>query len=45
MDIAFAHRNLREDVSDKAAGQLLLGLGLPDAPAKREFFEQLDELF
>ena len=45
MDIAFAHRNLREDVSDQAAGQLLLGLGLPDAPAKREFFEQLDELF
>lgn len=45
MDIAFAHRNLREDVSDEAAGHLLLGLGLPDAPAKRAFFEQLDELF
>jgi kanamycin kinase len=45
MDIAFAHRNLREEVSDEAAAQLLLGLGMPDAPGKREFFEQLDELF
>lgn len=45
MDIAFAHRNLREEVSEAAAAQLLLSLGLLDAPAKREFFEQLDELF
>jgi kanamycin kinase len=45
MDIAFAHRNLREEVSAQAAAQFLYGLGLPDAPAKREFFEQLDELF
>lgn len=45
MDIAFAHRNVREEVSEQAAAQLLLSLGLPDAPSKREFFEQLDELF
>ncbi|MTV37290.1 APH(3') family aminoglycoside O-phosphotransferase [Duganella radicis] len=41
LDIAFAHRNLREDVSAELAAQLLT----TDAPAKREFFEQLDELF
>ena len=45
MDISFAYRALRDDVSDTAAAQFLLQLGLPDAPAKREFFEQLDELF
>lgn len=41
LDIAFAHRNLREEVSEAAAHHLLPA----DAPAKREFFEQLDELF
>lgn len=41
LDIAFAHRNLREEVSAAAAAQLLS----TDAPAKRRFFEQLDELF
>ncbi|WP_218571425.1 APH(3') family aminoglycoside O-phosphotransferase [Pseudomonas sp. DG56-2] len=45
LDIAFAHRNLREDVSDIAANSLLLGVGEPDQVAKRVFFEQLDELF
>ncbi|KQV87808.1 aminoglycoside phosphotransferase [Massilia sp. Root351] len=45
MDIAFAHRNLREEESEAAAAQLLVSLGMPDAGAKREFFEQLDELF
>ncbi|MCB2255045.1 aminoglycoside 3'-phosphotransferase [Pseudomonas chlororaphis] len=45
LDIAFAHRNLREDVSPVAAAQLLQALGEPDASAKRLFFEQLDELF
>lgn len=48
MDIAFAHRNLREEVSDKVADEFLASLaslGLADAPAKREFFMQLDELF
>ncbi|MEN5201009.1 APH(3') family aminoglycoside O-phosphotransferase [Pseudomonas wadenswilerensis] len=45
LDIAFAHRNLREDVSDNAANNLLWGLGEPDQSAKRVFFEQLDELF
>lgn len=41
LDIAFAHRNLREEISDALATQLLHH----DHPAKREFFEQLDELF
>lgn len=41
LDIAFVHRNLREDISDALAAQLLPA----DHPAKREFFEQLDELF
>ncbi|MBC3918602.1 aminoglycoside 3'-phosphotransferase [Undibacterium sp. CY18W] len=45
LDIAFVHRNLREDVSDDTAAQFLDGLGRPDSPAKREFYEQLDELF
>lgn len=45
LDIAFAHRNLREDVSARAAKALLRGLGEPDQSAKRVFFEQLDELF
>jgi len=41
LDIAFAHRNLREEISDDLAAQLLA----TDHPTKREFFEQLDELF
>jgi kanamycin kinase len=41
LDIAFAHRNLREEISDHVASQLIIS----DAPARREFFEQLDELF
>lgn len=45
LDIAFAHRNLREDVSDNAANNFLRGLGEPHQSAKRVFFEQLDELF
>ena len=45
MDIAFAHSALRDDVSAAAAAQFLRQLGLPDAPEKRKFFEQLDELF
>ena len=45
MDISLAHRALRNDVSAAAAAQFLRQLGLPDAPEKREFFEQLDELF
>ncbi|OFA04193.1 APH(3') family aminoglycoside O-phosphotransferase [Duganella sp. HH101] len=45
LDIAFIHRNLRDDVSEHSAAQFLDGLGVPDALAKREFFEQLDELF
>lgn len=45
LDIAFAHRNLREEISDAAAACLLDGLDMPDQAAKREFFEQLDELF
>ncbi|SFM73489.1 kanamycin kinase [Rugamonas rubra] len=45
LDITFIHRNLREEVSASAAADFLARLGLPDAPAKREFFEQLDELF
>ncbi|MNJ57667.1 Aminoglycoside 3'-phosphotransferase [compost metagenome] len=45
LDIAFAHRNLREDVSDSAARNFLCRLGEPDQPEKRLFYEQLDELF
>lgn len=45
MDIAFAQRNLREEVSQEAADELLAALGRPDQPRKRLFFEQLDELF
>lgn len=45
LDIAFVHRNLRENVSQNAANDFLKGLGEPDHPVKREFFEQLDELF
>lgn len=45
MDIAFAYRNLSEDVSEKAADEFLASLGYADAPEKREFIMQLDELF
>lgn len=45
LDIAFAHRNLRDDVSQRCAAQFLETLDTPDNPSKREFFEQLDELF
>lgn len=43
LDIASIHRNLRDDISKSAAARFLDGLGLPDAPEKREFFEHLDE--
>ena len=45
LDIAFIHRNLREDISPDAADIFLEELGVRDEPVKREFFEQLDELF
>ncbi|PHM33166.1 APH(3') family aminoglycoside O-phosphotransferase [Xenorhabdus innexi] len=45
LDIAFVHRNLREEVSMDTAAAFLRTLGGFDNPAKREFFEQLDELF
>jgi kanamycin kinase len=45
LDIAFIHRNLREEVDDATAARFLAALGQPDAAAKRRFFEQLDELF
>lgn len=45
LDVAFAHRNLREDVGDEAARALLATIGVPDRPDRRRFFEQLDELF
>lgn len=45
LDIAFAHRNLRENVSQSVANEFLEGLGEPDQLGKREFFELLDELF
>jgi aminoglycoside phosphotransferase len=45
MDIAFVHRNLREEVSEDVAADFLDALDQPDARTKREFFEQLDELF
>jgi len=45
MDVAFIHRNLREEVSESAAADFLNTLGEADEPGKRTFFEQLDELF
>ncbi|WP_422418723.1 APH(3') family aminoglycoside O-phosphotransferase [Pseudomonas sp. GZD-222] len=45
LDIAFVHRNLREEVSATVAAEFLAGASAFDNPAKREFFEQLDELF
>jgi aminoglycoside phosphotransferase len=44
LDIASVHRNLREEISARAAAGFLARLGLPDAPAKRQYFGQLDEL-
>lgn len=41
LDIAFAHRNLREEISAALAARLLP----QDNPANRTFFDQLDELF
>lgn len=45
MDVAFIHRNLREEVSEAVAADFLNTLGETDKPDKRAFFEQLDELF
>ncbi|MBB6210467.1 kanamycin kinase [Novispirillum itersonii] len=45
LDIAFLCRNLREEVSAEAEQAFLRQLGRPDAPDRRRFFEQLDELF
>ncbi|WP_426578267.1 APH(3') family aminoglycoside O-phosphotransferase [Xenorhabdus stockiae] len=45
LDIAFVHRNLREEISVDIAAEFLNTLGDVDNAAKREFFEQLDELF
>lgn len=45
LDIAFLCRNLREEVSADAETAFLHQLDRPDAPEKRRFFEQLDELF
>ena len=45
LDIAFIHRNLSEELSARAAATFLTRLNQPDQPAKRTFFEQLDELF
>lgn len=45
MDVAFIHRNLRVEVSAEAAADFLNTLDEADKPAKRAFYEQLDELF
>ncbi|QPF76346.1 aminoglycoside 3'-phosphotransferase [Roseateles sp. DAIF2] len=45
LDIAFAQRNLREELGEAPAQRLLDGLGRPDQPQRRRYFEQLDELF
>lgn len=45
MDVAFIHRNLREEVSEGIAADFLNIIGEADKPSKRAFFEQLDELF
>lgn len=45
LDIAFVHRNLREAFDTASADAFLSTLGTADQPAKRRFFEQLDELF
>lgn len=45
MDIAFAHRNLSEEISPAFADRLLAELPYPDQPERRRYFQQLDELF
>lgn len=45
LDIAFVHRDLREQIGLEIADQYLRELGVPDQPLQREYFEQLDELF
>lgn len=45
LDIAFACRNLREELGAAAVERLLARLPLPDEPDKRRYFEALDELF
>ncbi|WP_207165996.1 APH(3') family aminoglycoside O-phosphotransferase [Pseudomonas protegens] len=45
LDIAFIQRDLREVLCEADAAEFLQGLGLPDNPSRRIFFEQLDELF
>jgi aminoglycoside phosphotransferase len=45
LDTAFVHRDLRETISPAMAGEFLDMLDRPDAPDKRLYFEQLDELF
>lgn len=45
LDIAFVYRNLREEVSEAEAELFLSSLDRPDDPARRLYFEQLDELF
>jgi aminoglycoside phosphotransferase len=45
LDIAFIHRHLRDESSAALAVAFLSGLDRPDAPLKRLFHEQLDELF
>jgi kanamycin kinase len=45
LDIAFIHRNLREEISARSAADFLRQLNQADQSAKRVFFEQLDELF
>ncbi len=45
LDIAFACRNLGEEVDDKAVEMLLSNLGISDRTGRRRYFEQLDELF
>jgi len=44
LDIAFIHRNLREDLSAGIAADFLSRLPVADQAANRIFFEQLDEL-
>jgi aminoglycoside phosphotransferase len=45
LDIAFAHRNLREAVNSAVADAFLSSVNMPDRPEKRLYFELLDELF
>jgi aminoglycoside phosphotransferase len=45
LDIAFIHRHLRDESPAALAVAFLRGLDRPDEPAKRLFYEQLDELF